>query len=107
PAERARARREGYDAELTRPVDSVELVGAVLRVLRRHQRYTKQSPSNRARRRVRPFDAGMAADTVARLPALHASLVAARRAGRPRAHPRAPGPGLRDVRLWRSDAGQH
>lgn len=38
PAERARARREGYDAELTRPVDSVDLVGAVLRVLGRHQR---------------------------------------------------------------------
>ena len=38
PAERARARREGYDAELTRPVDSVDLVGAVLRVLGRQQR---------------------------------------------------------------------
>ena len=38
PAERARARREGYDAELTRPVDSVDLVGAVLRVLGRHRR---------------------------------------------------------------------
>jgi signal transduction histidine kinase len=38
PAERARARREGYDAELTRPVDSVDLVGAVLRVLGRHDR---------------------------------------------------------------------
>jgi PAS domain S-box-containing protein len=38
PAERARARREGYDAELTRPVDSVDLVGAVLRVMGRHQR---------------------------------------------------------------------
>jgi len=38
PAERARARREGYDAELTRPVDSVDLVGAVLRVLSRQQR---------------------------------------------------------------------
>ena len=38
PAERARARREGYDAELTRPVDSVDLVGAVLRVIGRHQR---------------------------------------------------------------------
>jgi len=38
PAERTRARREGYDAELTRPVDSVDLVGAVLRVLGRHQR---------------------------------------------------------------------
>ena len=38
PAERARARREGYDAELTRPVDSVDLVGAVLRVLNRQQR---------------------------------------------------------------------
>ena len=38
PAERARARREGYDAELSRPVDSVDLVGAVLRVMNRHQR---------------------------------------------------------------------
>ena len=38
PAERARARREGYDTELTRPVDSVDLVGSVLRVLNRHQR---------------------------------------------------------------------
>ena len=38
PAERARARREGYDAELTRPVDSVDLVGAVLRVLGRQLR---------------------------------------------------------------------
>ena len=38
PAERARARREGYDAELTRPVDSVDLIGAVLRVLGRQQR---------------------------------------------------------------------
>jgi CheY-like chemotaxis protein len=38
PAERARARREGYDAELTRPVDSVDLVGAVMRVLSRQQR---------------------------------------------------------------------
>ena len=38
PAERVRARREGYDAELTRPVDSVDLVGVVLRVLGRHQR---------------------------------------------------------------------
>ena len=38
PAERARARREGYDAELSRPVDSVDLVGVVLRVLGRHQR---------------------------------------------------------------------
>jgi CheY-like chemotaxis protein len=38
PAERARARREGYDAELTRPVDSVDLVAAVQRVLGRHQR---------------------------------------------------------------------
>ena len=31
-------RREGYDAELTRPVDSVDLVGVVLRVLGRQQR---------------------------------------------------------------------
>lgn len=38
PAERVRARREGYDAELTRPVDSLDLVGAVLRVLGRQQR---------------------------------------------------------------------
>jgi PAS domain S-box-containing protein len=38
PAERVRARREGYDAELTRPVDSVDLVGAVLRVLGRQLR---------------------------------------------------------------------
>jgi len=38
PAERARARREGYDAELGRPVDSVDLVGAVLRVIGRHRR---------------------------------------------------------------------
>jgi PAS domain S-box-containing protein len=38
PAERTRARREGYDAELTRPVDSVDLIGAVLRVLGRHRR---------------------------------------------------------------------
>lgn len=38
PAERARARREGYDAELTRPVDSVDLVGSVLRVLGRQLR---------------------------------------------------------------------
>jgi DNA-binding response OmpR family regulator len=38
PAERARARREGYDAELTRPVDSVDLIGVVLRVLGRQQR---------------------------------------------------------------------
>ena len=38
PPERARARREGYDAELTRPVDSVDLVGTLLRLLGRAQR---------------------------------------------------------------------
>jgi signal transduction histidine kinase len=37
-ADRTRARREGYDAELTHPVDSVDLVAALLRVLGRQPR---------------------------------------------------------------------
>jgi signal transduction histidine kinase/CheY-like chemotaxis protein len=37
-ADRARARREGYDGELARPVDSVDLIATVLRVLGRQSR---------------------------------------------------------------------
>jgi CheY-like chemotaxis protein len=37
-ADRTRARREGYDAELTHPVDSVDLVAVLLRVLGRQPR---------------------------------------------------------------------
>lgn len=36
--DRTRARREGYDAELTHPVDSVNMVAVLLRVLGRQPR---------------------------------------------------------------------